>query len=216
LRTRTCASMVFVSHTPFDRTAIRQVCTKYGVRHPECAWLDSAMVARRTWTKFASCGYGLQNVCDHIEYYYNAHDALEDAKAAGQVLIAAMGVSGLSIDRWLARVQRPIGGAGTSSAVKRPGNPEGPLFGEVMVFTGALMVPRREAADVADAIGCEVADTVTKTTTILVVGDQDIRKLAGQEKSAKHRKAEALIEEGQTIRILCESDFLELSELAAK
>ncbi len=49
-----------------------------------------------------------------------------------------------------------------------------------------------------------------KKTTILVVGDQDITKLAGKEKSLKHRKAEGLITKGQPIRILRESDFKEL------
>ena len=75
------------------------------------------------------------------------------------------------------------------------------------MFTGALAIPRREAADVAAEAGCVVADGVTKATTLLVVGDQDIRVLAGQEKSAKHRKAESLIAKGQAIRILGESDF---------
>jgi DNA polymerase-3 subunit epsilon len=90
---------------------------------------------------------------------------------------------------------------------RRIGNPEGPFAGETVVFTGALVITRREAADLAAGAGCDVADGVTKATTLLVVGDQDIRKLAGQEKSSKHRKAEALIAKGQAIRILGESDF---------
>ena len=42
---------------------------------------------------------------------------------------------------------------------------------------------------------------------MLVVGDQDIRALGGAEKSSKHRKAEVLIEKGQPIRVVGESDF---------
>lgn len=79
-----------------------------------------------------------------------------------------------------------------------------------MVFTGSLEIPRREAADLAAAVGCEVAKSVTKQTTLLVVGDQDIRRLAGREKSSKHRRTEALIEAGHPIRILRETDFREL------
>jgi DNA polymerase-3 subunit epsilon len=45
---------------------------------------------------------------------------------------------------------------------------------------------------------------------MLVVGDQDVRKLAGHEKSSKHVKAEQLIAKGQSIRILGESDFLRI------
>jgi DNA polymerase III subunit epsilon len=86
-------------------------------------------------------------------------------------------------------------------------NIEGPLFGEVLVFTGALSMPRHDAAVAAANSGCEVEPGVTKHTTLLVVGDQDIRRLAGHEKSSKHRKAEELINRGQRIRIVGESDF---------
>jgi DNA polymerase III subunit epsilon len=76
------------------------------------------------------------------------------------------------------------------------------------VFTGALTLPRSEAADLAASLGCRVASGVTRETTILVVGDQDARKLApGQERSSKHRKAERLIADGYPLRILRETDF---------
>jgi len=68
----------------------------------------------------------------------------------------------------------------------------------------------------AAAIGCRVGQGVTKKTTLLVVGDQDIKRLAGHKKSSKHRKAEALISEGQPIRVLRETDFQELVRLAAQ
>ena len=110
------------------------------------------------------------------------------------------------------RVRQPIDPtAGSSgSTINRDGNPEGALFGEVIVFTGALEIPRREAADLAATVGCQVASGVTVKTTMLVVGDQDVKKLVGHEKSSKHRKAEELIAKGVAIRILKESDFKEL------
>jgi DNA polymerase-3 subunit epsilon len=49
---------------------------------------------------------------------------------------------------------------------------------------------------------------------LLVVGDQDIQKLAGHDQSAKHRKAESLIAQGYPIRILQETDFKNLVALA--
>jgi hypothetical protein len=68
-------------------------------------------------------------------------------------------------------------------------------------------------SDLAAAAGCSVAGGVTTHTTLLVVGDQDIRKLAGHEKSSKHRKAEELIRKGQSIRILGESDFQKIVKI---
>jgi DNA polymerase-3 subunit epsilon len=111
---------------------------------------------------------------------------------------------------WLERVERPIDNFRAVDGVVLTGNPGGPLYGEVLAFTGALRVSRGQASAMAAKVGCVVAAGVTKETTILVVGDQDIRKLAGHDKSSKHRKAERLISEGQPIRILRESDFEKL------
>lgn len=209
-------NQVSVCHTHFDRVAIRQAFDKYEIRHPNCTWLDSARVARRAWEDFPWKGYGLHSVCKYLGYDFAHHDALEDAKAAGHILITAINRSGLDIDGWLKRVDQPIDPSLTSTdqAIQRNGNPEGPLYGEVLVFTGALDVPRREAADMASKIGCQVESGVTKKTTMLVVGDQDIKRLSGHEKSSKHRKAENLISNGQSIRIIRETDFKELVNLA--
>ena len=202
---------IVVCHTHFDRVALRQALARYGYGPPECTWLDSARVTRRTWSDCAQRGYGLRDTCKRIGYEFRHHDALEDAKAAGHVLLAAMDDSGLSLEEWIVRVERPIApNPAGNKLVARTGNPEGDLYGEVLVFTGALEIPRREAADLAAAAGCEVCDGVTKKTTLLVVGDQDVMKLAGHDKSSKHRKAETLIANGHSIRILRETDFKQL------
>jgi len=201
---------IAVSHTHFDRVAIKQACTKYNIRVPTCTWLDSARVTRRTWEQFAYNGYGLVNVCDSLGYQFNNHDALEDAKAAAHILLSAINKTGIDLDAWLKCVEQPLNPLESSYNISREGNPEGFLYGEVLVFTGALDIPRRNAADMAANIGCSIVDGVTKNTTILVVGDQAVKKLAGHEKSSKHRKAEGLIQNGQKLRILRESDFKEL------
>ncbi len=211
---RTMDNAIAVCHTHFDRVAVHQAFARYRLAPPAWTWLDSARVARRAWSQFASSGYGLKNLSEFLGFEFQHHDALEDAKAAGHILLAAMEETGLSVEGWLKRVDQPIDPSRASyvKAIAREGNPEGPLHGEVMVFTGALQIPRCEAADLADGIGCKVAPGVTRYTTILVVGDQDVRRLAGHRKSSKHRKAESLIERGQPIRIVRESDFMQLVE----
>jgi len=204
---------VVVSHTSFDRVALAQALTKHRLEMISCTWLDSARVARRAWTQFARAGYGLGNVCGTLGIQYQAHDAVEDARAAGEVLLQAMKQTGLDLSGWLARVAQPIDPE-TAKPIAYDGNPDGPLFGEEIVFTGALTLPRREAAALAARAGCDVATGVKKSTTLLVVGDQDVRKLAGHEKSTKHRKAESLIAKGQPIRILRESDFVRLVDIS--
>ncbi len=204
---------VVVCHTHFDRLAMHRAAERYDLNSFKTTWLDSARVARRTWKDCAWKGYGLHDVCKMLGYEFRHHDALEDAKAAAHILLCAIKETGLEVDDWLRRVEAPIDPSSTNnscSTITREGNPEGDLHGEVLVFTGTLSKPRQEAADWAARIGCKVAAGVTKNTTILVVGDQDITKLAGHQKSSKHRKAEELIAKGIPIRILRESDFLML------
>lgn len=217
---------IAVSHTLFDRLALARACDRYNLAGCKCAWLDSARVVRNTWPEFSKSGYGLPNVAAHFGIDYQAHDALEDARCAGLLLLRAVAETGISPEQWLARVGQPIDLTGQEDQqeasthshyfhrfdgpCKRDGNPEGELLGEVLVFTGELSISRSAAADAAAVAGCRVDDGVTKRTTILVVGDQDLRVLKGHEKSSKHMKAEKLISQGQHIRILGESDFMRI------
>lgn len=205
---------ICVCHSHFDRVSINQATAKYKLVPFQPFWLDSARVARRTWKECAWSGYGLANVCKIIGYEFKHHDALEDAKACGQIILEASRITGLDLGAWLKRVEQPIDSSGLSdgSGIRREGNPEGELYGEVIVFTGALKMPRSVAADIAASIGCSVDNGVTSRTSLLVVGNQDISKLAGKEKSSKHLKAEQLISRGQQIRIIKESDFEELAK----
>lgn len=200
---------VSVCHTHFDRVALSRAFAKYNLQPINTAWLDSARVVRRTWQDLAWKGYGLANVCKKIGYEFKHHDALEDAKAAGYVLVAALRESRQDLDAWQHRVNQPIDLERSIAAacIQREGNPDGDLFGEVIVFTGALELHRREAADWAANVGCRVSPGVSKTTTILVVGNQDAWKLGGHTKSAKHRRVEQLVVEGHSIRVISEVDF---------
>ena len=210
---RALTGNIVVCHTHFDRVALHQVCQKYSLPVPECTWLDTARVVRRCWPEqFARTGYGLSNVASFHGIQYKCHNALEDARCAGEILLKAIDQGGLSIDEWIDRVTHAIDMEHDSrKTVHRDGNPDGTLYSEVLVFTGSLLEPRQFAADRAAVAGCRVDPGVTKHTTLLVVGNQDVRLLAGKEKSSKHVKAEELIAKGQQLRIITERDFLEIT-----
>ena len=204
------AGSILASHTSFDRVSIGLAYARYGLTSPDVRWLDSARVVRRTWSDLAKKGYGLGNTAKMLGIEFKHHDALEDAKATGEVLLAAFSESGRSLGNWIEKLQeRP-----ERTPITAEVNPVGEWFGEVIVFTGELEIPRRQAAAMAANAGCRVDAGVTKETTLLVVGDQDLSQLNGHQKSAKHRKAESLIEKGQLIRILRESDFQEIANAA--
>ncbi|MGF1550314.1 MAG: exonuclease domain-containing protein [Sphingomonadaceae bacterium] len=198
---------IVVCHTHFDRVALAQACRRHSLELPPCNWLDTAQVARRAWSEFSRKGYGLANLARHFGIQFQHHDALHDARTAGLILLEATKDTGFDPTQWVERCRQ---GISAETSIRRDGDGDGPLVGESIAFTGALQMPRREAADLAHEAGAAVESGVTKRTTMLVVGDQDIEKLVGHDKSSKHRKAEKLIATGQPIRIVGEADFLSL------
>lgn len=198
-----------VCHTAFDSGAIRRSLSKYMLDDWPVQWLDSARVVRRAWPdKFGQRGYGLAPVAKFLGVNFQHHHALEDAKAAGIILCRAIQDAGIALEEWPTRVRQPIfPGNEHPHPIAQHGAEDGAFHGEVIVFTGALHIPRREAAAMAAQAGFDVGENVTKKTTVLVVGDQDARRLAGHARSSKHRKAEALIRDGSRIRVITESDF---------
>ena len=90
---------IVVCHTMFDRQALHKSFAKYRLPKLDCRWLDSCQVAKKTWT--SSKNHQLPTICELIGYEFKHHDALEDAKAAGAVILAASQKTGLNPADWL-------------------------------------------------------------------------------------------------------------------
>ena len=205
---------IAVSHSAFDKNAITKACDYSSIACPLGEWIDSMRVVRRAWPdKFGKSGYGLRNVADSFGIEFGHHDAGEDARAAALIMLKAIEDTGKDAKTWLkasyARTPRQY----AQKKIAVEGNPHGDLNGHIAVFTGELKLNRREAAELAATVGITVTAGVTKKTTMLVVGTQDLSLLAGHQKSSKHRKAETYISNGQNIRVLTETDFLKLVAL---
>ncbi|MHC2016332.1 exonuclease domain-containing protein [Methylobacterium sp. CM6247] len=211
---RALTKNIVIHHHHFDRTAFQRAAIKHNHPPLDCHWLDTVMVARRSWSEFAGSGggYGLRNLATAFGIQFRHHDAREDARAAGIIMARAIADSGIDLEGWTNRVRLPIGGVPHSVSYRegqtKAGVSDGPLAGEVLVMTGNLSMLKSEMAVLAATAGYAVAPSVTKVTTLLVVGDQDARRVGSSGKSVKHMKAEKMITEGHPIRIMRESDFL--------
>ena len=213
---------VLASHMAFDRVAFERAMKRYDLEQLQVTWIDSARIARRAWPEsYGQRGYGLKNIATDLGIEFQHHDALEDARAAAEIVLRACVEAETDIPGWLRSLERRSPSAprrAPSSArqavsVTREGNIDGPLFGEVILFTGALAVRRQEAADLAQSVGCSVVTNASRKVTMLVVGTQNRALRTGYEKSRKHRQVEALIDRGKSIRILSERDFFDIAGL---
>ncbi|MCL8251374.1 exonuclease domain-containing protein [Aeromicrobium fastidiosum] len=218
--------VVIAHNASFDIGVIRYACAIDNIEWPNLDFLCTLVLARRA---FSLPSYRLPFVTEACGFILEQHhDALADARAVVDV-VRGMAILGSAPDvRALAahhfvRVGRLESGAYSSSVSNMSGSvslvaadasadadPDGHLYGRVVVFTGALTSMTRQLAwdEVARSGGTPELNT-TKRTNVLVLGDFNPANLRpGATYSGKARKAFDLQDKGQDIELMTEADFL--------
>lgn len=219
---------VVVAHNAgFDIGVIRYACAVDNIEWPAMRFLCTMVLSRRA---LSLPSYRLPYVSEVIGVpLHEHHDPLADALAAGSVAVAlaqkaeAAGLEDLaaahemSVGRMSSGIYRGsvATGGGGSSRLSFPGanpnaDPEGYLYGRVVVFTGTLMSMTRQIAwEECARVGAEVAKSPNRKTNVLVVGDINPAVLRpGSNITGKARKAFELQDKGQDIEVMTEDDFL--------
>lgn len=79
---------VLAAHNaPFDMSALRHVLGLYSLPNPTAEYLCTCRVAAKVWADLDN--HRLNTVAAHIGHTFRHHDALEDAVACAEVLLAA-------------------------------------------------------------------------------------------------------------------------------
>jgi NAD-dependent DNA ligase len=87
-----------------------------------------------------------------------------------------------------------------------------PLYEKSVVFTGKMAhLERKKAQDLVRKFGGKTPDSVNKKVDYLVIGDEGSPLLGHNKKSTKQKEAEAFIKEGSRIKIITESQFLQMA-----
>lgn len=225
------AGDIVVAHNAgFDIGVIRYACAVDNIEWPEIRFLCTMVLARRA---LSLPTYRLPYVLEALGgVIVDHHDALADARAVADVvrgLAAAQGVSdldalatsvGVSIGRMAGGTYKgsvatvPSKGGGSSPLLQPDlhpnADPDGYLYGRVVVFTGALMSMTRQIAwEECARVGAAANESTTKRTNVLVVGDINPAVLQpGSKITGKARRAFELQEKGQHIEVMTEDDFL--------
>jgi DNA polymerase III subunit epsilon len=77
----------FAAHNAsFDRSVLNACCARYGVKPPPLPFRCTVETARKTWSIFPT---KLSDVCRELGIGLNHHEALSDAMACAQIMIAA-------------------------------------------------------------------------------------------------------------------------------
>lgn len=222
---------IVAHNSGFDIGVIRYACAADNVEWPELRFLCTMVLGRRA---YALPSYRLPFVAEAAGFVAsNHHHALADAEAVVGIIngmASAAGVRtvgdlatahGVCVGRMQSGVYKGSvctlgGGSGRLLAPEAhlDADPDGYLYGRVVVFTGALMSMTRQIAwdAVAKAGGSPEANT-TKRTNVLVLGDFNPANLRpGATYSGKTRRAFDLQAKGQDIELMTEADFLRVLE----
>ncbi|MFY9856149.1 MAG: exonuclease domain-containing protein [Terracidiphilus sp.] len=77
------------SHTAFDRSALSGACLRAGVPAVGYGkWIDTCWLARCAWPNLHN--HKLPTLARNFHIEYRSHDALEDARVAGEILALAL------------------------------------------------------------------------------------------------------------------------------
>lgn len=217
-------------YAAFDMGVLREACDASDLDWPTLRYACTRSVARLVWPgeqsySLAALCYRLGIVSDDKKH----HEALYDARLAARLLVTAIekekadGLLGLLSaihlrigelrpDGWNGcEIRRTAAEKALAFTPNPAADPDGPLYGKTVAFTGELALVRAQAQRLVAEFGGQPANGVTRQTDLLVCGYQDIVKLAtGQSKSAKLRKAEQLHADGQPLEIITEADFFRM------
>ncbi|MYG93958.1 MAG: hypothetical protein F4138_03050 [Acidimicrobiia bacterium] len=228
---------LLVAHNAaFDISVLRHSAAYHNYTTPEVSYLCTYRLAKSRWPNLYS--YKLPNICKKLEIEgLKHHDPLSDAKAAAKVLLAMCEqdeceiedlCKGLGYKTGLLSADRyaPFSNAARQASHSLQSSPriseieptvdeidpDGPLFGKRVAFTGTLKSMTRQAAcQVTINSGGKPSTSVSKRTDYLVVGMTDFAKVGTDGMSSKMQNAVQLTNSGAMIEIIDENDFLRLA-----
>lgn len=220
-----------ISHnTSFDMYALADALKDADLNLPTFDYFCSLRLSRKAFPGLFS--YSLPSLCEALNIEFNTHHRAE-ADAIGCAEIFLRILSELQVDNFDELPQKLNFKKGKfednhhfpqrqkdtytyrGNLLKDIQTDESKLdesnyfFGKEVCFTGSFNFGVRKNLMQAIAnIGGSPTNSVTKTTNVLVVGQQDFKVVGSDGMSSKQRKAIGLIEKGHDIEIMSETDFL--------
>jgi len=223
--------VVLTHNAGFDIGVIRYACAVDGIPWPALRFLCTLVLARRA-LRLGS--YRLPFVADALNVpFSDHHDPLADTRAVVGIVDGLLKLQGApdlealaeSVKVVIGRMHPgsysgSVGLSGNSGLIKPVTNtaadPDGHLYGKVIVITGTLFSMKRQIAwEECAQVGAVPEKNTSKRTNVLVVGDVNPASLRpGSNITGKARRAFELRAAGQDIEVMAEDDFTRC--LAAK
>lgn len=223
---------VVAHNTSFDMYALRDAFDYYKMEYPTFEYYCTLRIARYI---IKGCySYSLNVVLNHLGINIERHHRADcDSLGCAKLLLKCLEIDGHKLEELedIYHFNRGKFAPGTFSAhktirndyVKRNINKfieslqidqdsidtDNYFYGKSICFTGTCMFgTRADLLKKVAELGGIPTDNVTTKTDVLVVGQQDYRIVGESGLSSKQKRAIELLNKGQDIEILSESEFL--------
>lgn len=193
-------TLVISQNASFDISVIRNACDKFEMDYPTFEYLC-------TW-KLGRIIYGEDTDID-IKIISAREEALKCINEYERILYKSKcdNINKL-LEKYHIEKGKLLKDSYNPFGMKRNKNQ---LYRKHIVFTGGLSSMRRgEAFKKVSAIGGIPNNSLTNNTDYLVVGDQGVKRFSSRGKSSKLISAERLISQGRNLKILSETEFLNM------
>jgi DNA polymerase-3 subunit epsilon len=222
--------MIVAHHASFDISVLKYVCDEYEMPYPEFHYSCTRIISKRMWSDLVS--HSLDVVADYLGIKFTHHKAEDDALACSQIAIRACQEVGVaSLPELAEKLEFQNGhlfpGGYKAARLHLPSyheirldeivpstdefDPAHDFYSKTLVFTGQLdSMTRKEAMQKVVDVGGKCSKSVNRSTSFLVTGQQDFRRLTDGKTSNKIKKVEHLISQGYDIEIIPESEFVRM------
>lgn len=223
---------VVAHNTSFDMYALRDAFDKYGIDYPTFDFFCSLRIARCIVQGCYS--YSLDVVLHYLGIDFDHHHKADsDSVGCAKLLLKCLEIGNITLEELEEKYNFHRGTFAPCSFRAHLQNKkhypdyyqkniikeleehpelvdEGNYFyGKSVCFTGTTCyAPRKTLLQKVKDVGGIPMNSVTQKTDILVVGQQDYRVVGADGMSTKQKKALSLLEKGQNIEILSETEFI--------
>lgn len=222
--------IVVAHNTSFDMYALKDAFDDSNIEYPTFDYFCTLRIARYI---IKGCySYSLDIVLDHLGIAFDGHHKADnDSRGCAELLLKCLEIDGSNLEELEGKYHFHRGKFAPDTFVanlaikNKPtkaqvldGLEEHPelidegnyFYGKNICFTGSCIYgTRKELLQRVKNIGGIPTDSVTKKTDVLVVGQQNYHVVGDSGMSSKQKKALQLLEKGQSIEILSESEFLD-------
>lgn len=222
--------IVIAHNTSFDMYALRDAFDDYEIEYPTFDYFCSLRIAR--YIVKGCYSYSLNVLAEHLDIDFGTHHKADsDSLGCALVLLKCLEIDGSTLDEletkynfhrgkfapniFVAQLAKSTSGEHGNVMKELEMHPElvdegNYFYGKTVCFTGTCQFgTRKDMLQKVMDVGGIPANSVTSSTNVLVVGQQDYRVVGDTGMSGKQKKALQLLEKGLDIEILSEAEFLD-------